>query len=786
MEEKSPSLEAQSIEAKIPSAKEKSKEAKSSSSLEEKITADLLGNLNPIQREAVKHKEGPLLIAAGAGSGKTRVITHRIAYLVRIHGIAPWNIAAVTFTNKAVQEMRSRLEVLLGPMAQNIFARTFHSLGLYILSRNPELAGLKPGFSILDQKGQKNLIKAIFKDHKISQDFFDPLSAANRINDARNKMLSPKDLTGPSDEHCEEISRIYTIYIRLLRKSNSVDFGDLLYESVRLLQKNAELRARYRRLWRVLLIDEYQDTNYAQYLLGRLIAHEHKNIMVVGDDDQSIYSWRGADIQNILNFEKDYPNAKILKLEENYRSAPLILKAASSLIAHNTSRRPKTLFTKRIQNEPTVFLREYGDEVEEARGVVENVLHYSSKGMPLEEMAVFYRTNTQSRVFEHILKKNRMPYLIVGDIGFYARKEIKDLLAYLNIIINPEDDLSLERIINVPARGIGDTSLARLKSLAIHQNKSLLECLGLASEIPGLRSPQKMTSLYKLFQSWRSLHKAKELPSIIAERVMQESHYLQALQKDSSYESAERIENLYELLASLREYEEECREGESGAYDGVDIPGEYDPDAEPSPLQPNLSDFLQRISLYTEEKTEGKKKASCIYLMSLHNAKGLEFPCVYLCGLEEGYLPHILSIGEGRTEEERRLLYVGITRAMKYLHLSYARQRRIFGSMQMRSPSSFLDEIGEIDGEAFACSSRKWFDSETEEADETGETDETDENTEAYAAGDEVSHKHYGNGIIVKTEEMPIGQKLSIQFEKEKRLRLFLSRYTPLRKKAKN
>ncbi len=679
-----------------------------------RTVADLLTGLNEVQCQAVTHTQGPLLLVAGAGSGKTRVITHRIAYLIHQHHVKPWNIAAVTFTNKAAQEMRLRLGHLVGSQARNVFVRTFHSLGLYILSRHPEKLGLQSGFSIIDQSGQKSLLKTILKEERMERDALQPAIVANQINTARDAMLSPASMSKSDNVYAQDIGYLYDAYIKRLRKNNSLDFGDLLYETVRLFEKDQEIHSNYAKLWQHFLIDEYQDTNRTQYLLGRMIAQGHQNIMVVGDDDQSIYSWRGADIQNILSFENDYPKAKILRLEENYRSTPTILKAASSLISNNLNRRHKTLFTKRPNTSP-IFLYAYNDEHEEGRQIAQQILAYKSQGISLNQIAIFYRTNAQSRIFERILREKNLPYIIVGDIRFYERKEIKDLLAYLSVIVNPHDDISLERIINVPPRGIGKTTLEHLHDLGQKNNQSLIETLGSAGQSTKLRSAQKLGALHKLLVSWQRLYQNQELPSLIAEQVLQESGYVDALKKEGafSYEAAGRLENLYEFIASIRQYEREYQEGDLGTYDpGSDIdPWDYGTSGnsdkteakttenteshmkKTSSNQPNLADFLQQISLYTDEKSADQGRSSYLSLMTLHNAKGLEFPYVFLCGLEEGYLPHGLSIEEGNIEEERRLLYVGITRAKECLHLSHVHQRWVFGNLQSRRASSFIEEI---------------------------------------------------------------------------------------------
>ncbi len=684
----------------------------------ESIQDHLLAQLNEVQKEAVISKDGPLLIVAGAGSGKTRVITHRIAYLIKHYGIAPWNIASVTFTNKAAEEMKTRLSLLIGRASSSVFVRTFHSMGLYIVSRHTDELGISQGFSIVDQSGQKTILKKILSKENIPQDFLSPISASSQINHYRNLFLAPDDVRKDDDTYSLTIAGVYERYLHELRKNNSVDFGDLLYLAVKLLRENEDIRAYYQNLWKYFMIDEYQDTNHTQYLLGRLIASEHKNVMVVGDDDQSIYSWRGADIANILCFEKDYPEAKILHLEENYRSTPMILKAASSVIAKNEDRRSKTIFTQK--NDPLpIFCNSYNSEENEAHGVVEAILSYQSKGIPLGKMAVFYRTNAQSRIFERVLREKALPYIIIGDIRFYERKEIKDLLAYLHLIVNPNDDISLERIINVPARGIGPKGISSLYSLTQQEHISLLETLPLASNIQGLRSAARMKQLYQNFYRWRDLYENQELPSLIAERVLEESGYLSALKNDSSYESEARVSNLYEFLASLRQYEQEYSQAIPSAYEEGRDPESFSYDSDDLSQEenhPNLAEYLQRISLHTDNQTvqespedqeksqeelQEEKRNSCLNLMTLHSAKGLEFQCVFLCGLEEGYIPHFLSIEENNVEEERRLLYVGITRSLRYLHLNYAESRWIFGKPQPRIPSRFFSEMDpKVFGEA--------------------------------------------------------------------------------------
>ena len=759
------------------------------------VKSKILDPLNKVQRQAVEHTDGPLLIIAGAGSGKTRVITHRIAYLIYNKLISPWNIAAITFTNKAAEEMRVRLKSLIGSMMPSVFVRTFHSLGLYILSRHPEALGLKAGFSIVDQKGQKHLIKTILKEEGFDQNYLDPSSVANQINKARDAMMGPKTMLKSEIGYAEDISLIYEIYIQRLRKSNSVDFSDLLYESVQLLKNDEELHGYYAQLWKHIMIDEYQDTNFAQYQLGHLLAQKHENIVVVGDDDQSIYSWRGANIKNILDFEKDYSKATVLKLEENYRSTSVILNAASSLIAKNNQRREKTLFTTNNKSEaPPIYYQSYDDEAHEAANVVQQIIYYkNTKDIPLTDMAIFYRTNAQSRIFERLLRENNLAYLIVGDIRFYERKEIKDILAYLSVIVNPDDDLSLERILNVPARGVGATSMKHLKNLAKTQNITLLASISKAETIPKFRKHEKMKKLHQLFNTCHNLSLAKVKPSEITEKLIQESGYLAALKDDTSLDATGRIENVYEFITSLKEYEAECAKNIKSPYANNYIdPFKYSREDEAEEIQASLSDYLQRVSLYTDKKDDEESDNIC--LMTLHNAKGLEFKCVFLCGVEEDYIPHSLSIAEGNLEEERRLLYVGITRAKQYLHLSYASRRSIFGILKPRMQSQF---IAEIDKNVFQYPEAVNSNNSLAEARPSyyygnNQTRENSfiqnkvqnkvENKESYANGERVYHKRYGKGEVQKVEAMPIGQKLTIKFEAEKETKLFLSQYTPLTK----
>ena len=746
------------------------------SELRTRIEAELLDGLNEVQRQAILHDGGPLLIVAGAGSGKTRVITHRIAHLCRVRGVRPYNIVAVTFTNKAAQEMRQRLEQLIGPMAHDVYVRTFHSLGLYLLTRNAQAAGLKSNFTIYDTAAQTGLLKAVLKDLRIDPQQVSPAHAAEVINRARDSMVTPEKYAAEGF-YAEDIGRVYREYIKRLRANNALDFGDLLFESVRLLERDPDVLDKYRTLWKHFMIDEYQDTNFAQYRLGRLIASEHKNVTVVGDDDQSIYSWRGADVSNILNFERDYPGCRALKLEENYRSTAPILKAASSVIARNQNRLSKTIFTRREGGSPLVFTM-YDNEYEEARSVVSRIRTLLSQGRRGSDFAVFYRTNAQSRVFEQLLLEEGIPFVLVGSFRFFERKEIKDLLAYLAVIVNPDDSVSLERILNVPARGIGETGLAKLQAHARAKGVTLLEGLRFAGEVPRLRAASQLVKLHRLFEEWREQHLIGESPVRIVEDVLERSGYLHALRQDHSAEAEGRLDNIGQFVDAVVEYEEQFAVPEAPATPEADLPLEAE---RPNRENPGLEDYLQKLALYTSdsEAGTGRQEGEPLQLMTLHNAKGLEFAVVFLTGMEEGYLPHTFSIDDGNIEEERRLLYVGITRAKEELYLSACRSRRIFGAYQPRRVSRFSEEIAadsisrEIRGVSSVGLPRAGAARPSAAA--------VPENQERYREGDRVDHRKYGEGIVTTVEETVAGQKVGVRFTEGDVSKQFLGRYTPMR-----
>ena len=747
------------------------------------LEREFLDGLNPVQKEAVQHSQGPLLILAGAGSGKTRVITHRIAYLCRVQGVAPYRIAAVTFTNKAAQEMRTRLEGLIGPMAERVHIRTFHSLGLYIIRNHYELLDLKSGFSIYDSAAQKSLVKTILKEQKVSKDFIRPESIISKMEGYRDRLIGPEELPLARDPYEEAAQQVYVEYKARLKANQAVDFSDLLFESVRLLQKNDEIRDHYQQFWQHFLIDEYQDTNHGQYLLGRIIAEKHRNIVVVGDDDQSIYSWRGADITNILSFEKDYPEARILKLEENYRSTPVILKAASRVIANNSQRREKTLFTSRDSGEDVRY-QVYDSEFEEARSVVSRIRTLRKQGRKLSDFAIFYRTNAQSRVYEQVLNEEGLPYVLYGGFRFFDRKEVKDLLSYLAVIVNPEDSISLERIINVPARAVGDRSVEKLQEFSYDEGISLYDAMARASELPRFRPASTLKELHSLFEHWRAMQ-ADQPPSAIAKAVYEQSGMKEYFSSDPDPESVSREENVGELISSIQDYESRVnppREGQSALQSegaGTIVPSNDDTGANVADdAKPSISGFLQNVTLLTSESNPAQTEEElqdCIHLMTLHNAKGLEFPVVFLTGMEEGLLPHQFSLDDGNIEEERRLVYVGITRAKEELYVSHARFRRAGGSVQPRMPSRFIEEIGlsSYEGGPSIAGATPRTGAARNPVPDRGLRSAT------YESGQRIRHGKYGLGQIVATESTVAGQKIQIRFA-DGSVKLFLSNYTPL------
>lgn len=632
------------------------------------IPEQMLASLNPAQKEAVSWPAKPLLILAGAGSGKTRILTHRIAFLVG-GGVQPFNILGVTFTNKAAGEMRSRVQKLV---RQDVWISTFHSSCLKILRSDGCRMELDRNFSIYDDADQLALIKECIKELNMNEKLIHPKGLRERIQRAKDYLMTPYQYAEHSEDLYEEsVAKIYRLYEEKMARFKALDFGDLIMKTVLLFDRSPETLEHWQDRFRHILIDEYQDTNHAQYRLVKQLASRYRQITVVGDPDQSIYAWRGADIRNILNFENDYPEAGIIKMEQNYRSTPVVLEAANELIKRNRFRKPKALWTEREGGEK-ISLFQAADEKEEARYVVHHVMRYREEGRPLADQVIFYRMHAQSRAIEDMLRKANIPYKIVGGIRFYDRREIKDLIAYLKAVAYPSDDLSLKRIMNVPARGIGK------KALAVLEKKSLESHLGLDAVLREVRQmeelqPKARQSLLAFHTLIGKLRQEKQTLSVsdLLGKILEKTGYLLSLESEKTAESQDRIENIEEFFTVIRDYEDE-RRGQSSS----------------------LEDFLESISLVTD-LDQWDQGTNVLTLMTYHMAKGLEFPIVYMIGLEEGVFPlgNIADGNSGDLEEERRLCYVGLTRAKEKLHLIYASQRRIFGSTQHNLPSRFLNEI---------------------------------------------------------------------------------------------
>ncbi|MFH1570521.1 MAG: UvrD-helicase domain-containing protein, partial [Gemmatimonadota bacterium] len=639
--------------------------------------ASLFDGLNEAQRLAVEQVEGPLLVLAGAGSGKTRVLTYRIAHLVENVGVAPWRILALTFTNKAAGEMRERVEKLVGPAARELWMGTFHSVCARLLRYEAAAFGLHPSFTIYDEDDRRALIRRVLDTAGIAEQDLAPRAVLGHITRAKNAMVDAAQFAregGGSPLH-RRVAQVYEAYEAALRANNSFDFDDLIVEPVRQLRAHPEVLERYRERFRYILIDEYQDTNRPQYLLAKLLAEGHRNICCVGDDDQSIYQFRGADIRNILDFEQDYPEARIVRLEQNYRSTGRILEAANAVIRHNRDRKGKTLWTASGDGDP-ISLAECADDRVEARHVVATIAEVRrSHGLSLGDAAVLYRTNAQSRVLEEELQRAGMPYVIVGSIRFYERREIKDLLAYLRILVNPADDIGLLRIINVPRRGIGETSVERLQAHATARRLSLYDALAELEQVDGLssRARHSLAPFAALLADLRQQLADPEmtLPEL-AEELLERSGYLAALRAEGTPEAEVREENVGQLVSRLAEFAEAR---EDATLDG----------------------FLEEVALMAPVD-ETPESRDTVTLMTLHMAKGLEFPLVAISGLEEHVFPTSRAIEEGHQspqaiEEERRLFYVGITRARQHLLLTWARCRYAFGALQEGLPSRFLSEV---------------------------------------------------------------------------------------------
>lgn len=625
-----------------------------------------LAHLNSPQKEAVLHGEGPLLVLAGAGSGKTRVIVHRIVHLIHERSIPPWQILAVTFTNKAAGEMRERVERLVGS-AEVPLISTFHSACVRILRQEIHNLGYDANFAIYDDRDSEKLLKEVVAELKLDDKKFPVKMLSSAIDEYKNAGISPEDL--PTTDFMQQtLATVYAAYQERLRKCNAVDFGDLLLLTADLFTRFPDVLKRYRERWQWILVDEYQDTNPVQYRLVKLLAGERRNLCVVGDDDQSIYRWRGADIRNILDFEKDFPGVKVVKLEQNYRSTRTIITAAGRVVEKNRGRKAKVLWTDNPPGEKIIY-RRLSDEREEARYVCREMERHARRGGDITDVAVFYRTNAQSRVIEDALVADGIPYHMVGAVRFYERMEIKDVLAYLKVLDNPADEISLKRIINTPARGIGHATVDKISELAAAKGIIFLEALQLASS-GGLLStgPRgKVAGFVQLLAKFQKLAGAVPLAELVS-TIIQETGYADRLKEERSEEARDRLENLEELLTALEEFER-------------------------TSVEKSLSAFLEQVALVSDRERGAHPKESAT-LMTLHSAKGLEFPVVFLVGMEERVFPHVRALDDpDQMEEERRLCYVGMTRARERLYLSNAKRRRLFGQEQYNSPSRFLEDI---------------------------------------------------------------------------------------------
>jgi DNA helicase-2/ATP-dependent DNA helicase PcrA len=726
---------------------------------------ELLEGLNPQQKEAVLHTEGPILVLAGAGSGKTRVITHRIAYLIQEKGVAPWSILSLTFTNKAAREMRDRIEALIGARVLDIWSGTFHSCCVRILRREIERIGFNRDFVIYDTGDQETLIKDCLERLGYNDRNFPPKQVLAYIGRAKDELLYPEaySINAASDFRMRKISDIYTLYQKKLKANNALDFDDILLHTLKIFDKNPDVLAYYQDKFKYILVDEYQDTNTAQYMLVSMLAKKHRNICVVGDDDQSIYGWRGANMQNILDFEKHFHGCRVIKLEQNYRSTERILDAANNVIKNNYGRKPKLLWTKNLTGEPVYVYKAFDerDEADFTAGMVRNAVARGDNNYG--DFAVLYRINAQSRVFEDSFMKMGIPYRIIGAHKFYDRKEIKDIIAYLRVVNNPHDDISLKRIVNVPRRGIGKVTLDRAEQLAYDNGVSIYSILLEASKLSELtRASAKIKSFTDMLVKLRSLAEYLDLTELI-KSVIDQSGIIKELEQEDTIEAKTRIENI--------------REFQSVVLDFVRNSEEEDP---------GLNDFLAHVSLIADVDTMADEQDRVV-LMTMHSAKGLEFPIVFLAGMEEGVFPSYRSIGEeSEMEEERRLCYVGITRAREKLFLTFTKSRTLFGNTTYNRQSRFIDEIPEDllkyiseNGDLIKSDVRKSVTNQIS-ADEWKQRTAsfikaTELNTDELVAGTRVLHKKFGAGTITAREPEGSDFKLEIDFDQFGMKRLLAS-----------
>jgi len=749
------------------------------------LTDKLLNGLNPEQQSAVKATDGPLLLMAGAGSGKTRVLTHRIAYLIVEKRVNPYNILAITFTNKAAREMKERIGRMMGGAAEEIWISTFHSMCVRILRRDIDRMGFNRNFTILDTTDQQSVIKGILKDKNLDPKKFDPRAILGSISSAKNELIDPEEYEKTAGGYFEQtVSDVYTEYQKRLRKNQALDFDDLIMMTIQLFQRVPEVLEYYQRKFQYIHVDEYQDTNRAQYMLVKMLANRFQNLCVVGDSDQSIYRWRGADIANILSFEKDYPNATVILLEQNYRSTKRILLAANKVIENNLNRKAKNLWTENPEGNKLVYYRA-DSEQGEAQFVAGKIKELTRDGKKLSDIAILYRTNAQSRVMEEVLLKSNIEYAIVGGIKFYDRKEIKDMLAYLRLISNPDDDISLQRVINVPKRGIGSSSVDKMANFAAMHDISLYKALD-SVELIGL-SP-KITKAAREFRdligNYTNMQEFLSVTELV-EEVLEKTGYREMLKAEKSLEAQSRLENLEELLSVTKNFEDSSEDK-------------------------SLVAFLTDLALVADIDSldEEGEKTDSITLMTLHSAKGLEFPAVFLIGLEEGVFPHSRSLmEEAEMEEERRLAYVGITRAEQSLFITNAQMRTLFGRTNMNPASRFIAEIPEdliegvepekrmntpfgSGGRAFGSTGTSFGASRSSFGTSASPRKPVMRPVSAASGGEEIGwkvgdkaeHGKWGIGTVVSVKGQGEGTELDIAFPSPVGIKRLLAKFAPIKK----
>lgn len=723
--------------------------------------------LNPMQQEAVYHTEGPLLILAGAGSGKTRVLTHRIAYLIDEKKVNPWNILAITFTNKAAGEMRERVDDIVGFGSEQIWVSTFHSACVRILRRFADHLGYERNFVIYDTDDQKSVVKEICKRLNIDTKIYKERTIMSAISSAKNEMINAKEyaMNSAGDFAKKRIADVYDEYEKVLYKNNAMDFDDLLVKTVEILRNNEDVLNYYQERFKYIMVDEYQDTNTVQFRLVSLLAGKYRNLCVVGDDDQSIYKFRGANIYNILNFEKEFPDAKVIKLEQNYRSTQTILDAANSVIRHNKGRKEKTLWTANEVGEKIAF-HQYLNEYDEAYQVVDEIARNVSRGKAhYNDYAILYRTNAQSRVLEEKFVARSIPYKIVGGVNFYQRREIKDILAYLKTIDNGRDDLAVRRIINVPKRGIGLTTMNRALEYGEAREMSLFDALECCEDIPKIgKTAEKIKGFVNMIEVFRAQSEYITLAELLT-NILEETGYIKELEAEDSEVAQGRIENIDELMNKIVAYEEEEEE-------------------------PTLSGFLENVALVSDIDSLNEAE-DYVMLMTLHSAKGLEFPYVYMCGMEDGLFPSYMTIVNDdpeEIEEERRLCYVGITRAKKKLTMTFAKSRMVRGSTQFNMISRFVREITPELFDLGAKPEKKKQESHIQRPSDFSRKQAAKKVTSYgkafevnkasaldYTVGDMVRHVKFGVGTVINIVDGGRDYEVTVDFEKSGVKKMFAS-----------